>query len=85
MLPEPDGLWLTDAAGDRYTPGSSGLGDTVLPRAGNGGAERTPVRRYHFAYDARSYHSLLSSITVEGRPQASDGSGVANARESGPG
>ncbi len=31
---------------------------------------RTLVRRYHLAYDARSYHSLLRSVTVEGRPEA---------------
>jgi hypothetical protein len=30
------------------------------------------VRRYHLTYDPQSYHSLLSSVTVEGRPDLLD-------------
>jgi Salmonella virulence plasmid 65kDa B protein len=34
---------------------------------------RTLVRRYHLEYDATSFHSLLTSIQVEGRPDAPNG------------
>lgn len=40
--------------------------------AGASAGTRYLVRRYRFAYDARSYQSLLSSISIEGRPQALD-------------
>ncbi len=40
--------------------------------AGYGVGSRSLVRRWHFAYDPRSYHSLLSSLTVEGRPHHLD-------------
>jgi len=32
-------------------------------------AQRTRVRRYHLTYDPASFHSLLTSVQVEGRPQ----------------
>ena len=35
---------------------------------------RTMVRRYHLQYDATSFHSLLSSVQVEGRPDSEDAS-----------
>jgi RHS repeat-associated protein len=40
--------------------------------AGTSGGARTLVHRMHFAYDPRSYQSLLRSITIEGRPHALD-------------
>jgi RHS repeat-associated protein len=43
-----------------------------ITAAGEAVGSRTLVRRYHFAYDARSYHSLLTSVTLEGRPESLD-------------
>jgi RHS repeat-associated protein len=40
--------------------------------AGETVGSRALVRRYHFGYDTRAYHSLLTSITVEGRPETLD-------------
>ncbi|UJR85584.1 SpvB/TcaC N-terminal domain-containing protein [Sandaracinus amylolyticus] len=31
---------------------------------------RSMVRRIHLGYDSRSYHSLLTSVTIEGRPES---------------
>jgi RHS repeat-associated protein len=39
-------------------------------------SERTLVRRYWLSYDASSFHSLLSSIQVEGRPQTANAYGA---------
>lgn len=44
---------------------------TSAPR---GGTARTLVRRYHLQYDPRSHHSLVSSVQLEGRPEADDAS-----------
>ena len=34
--------------------------------------ERSLVRRYHLAYDASSFHSILTSVQLEGRPSTFD-------------
>jgi RHS repeat-associated protein len=43
----------------------------VTSSNGNVG-ERTLVRRYHLSYDPGSFHSLLASVQVEGRPSRWD-------------
>ncbi len=42
--------------------------------------ERFGVRRYHLGYDPTTYHSLLSSVQVEGREDVAVGSGLAEYR-----
>jgi RHS repeat-associated protein len=37
---------------------------------------RTLVRRYHLTYESGTYHSLLHSVQVEGRPHATGAEGV---------
>jgi RHS repeat-associated protein len=51
----------------------------VVTSAEDGVAGRFMVRRYHLGYapSATSFHSLLSRVEVEGRPDASDGSTAA--------
>ncbi|UJR85586.1 SpvB/TcaC N-terminal domain-containing protein [Sandaracinus amylolyticus] len=45
-----------------------------ITAAGAAVGSRTLVRRYHLEYDARSFHSLLASVTVEGRPESTHSS-----------
>jgi RHS repeat-associated protein len=43
-----------------------------LTSAGNQAGARFLVRRYHLRYETGSYHSLLSTVQVEGRPSTFD-------------
>lgn len=50
------------------------LSTITVTAAADAVGERFLVRRYHLSYDPSSYHSLLSSVQVEGRPDGLDAS-----------
>ncbi len=43
-----------------------------ITSAVSGAGSRALVRRYHLRYDSASYHSLLTSLQLEGRPSRAD-------------
>ena len=64
---------------DSYVPGWRVSTRLRLVRIGVSAAQGAPgsrsmVRRYHLGYLAGSFHSLLETVQVEGRPHALDGS-----------
>jgi RHS repeat-associated protein len=71
-----------ETRGDIYTSYTSGWPmafglrlQRVTVTAWNATASsRTLVRRYHLGYDPTAFHSLLTSVQVEGRPERSPGS-----------